>query len=174
MRYNKSSYRKIADLISLGAEFENNRSFDSWTDIFKKSLEGVRSNQVNKPRTYEELAKRYPKKIIKIFLELLCEDLIYNDVSYVLTHRLKKKNQLVLRIAAYPPDDYGGPILKNRKSYYSYGGMKYALRLDRNKAVFKKPYLVGFYLLNREKVRAHLRAGKRYYNSYKEKIFMQL
>ena len=181
MRYKRSSYRKLADLLSLGPEFRNNRSFNCWTDIFRESLEGVRSNAVNKPRTYEQLAKRYPKKIIKIFLELLCEDLIYNDVSYVLNHRHKKERRLTIRMAAYYPDGNGPVTMRdgpetavNRKSYYNHGGMKYGLRIDRDKDFFKNRYSVGFYFKNRRKVRELLMAGKRYYNSYKEKIYSQL
>lgn len=160
--------------MALSDDYVDNRSFNTWTDVFYKSLSKVRSNDVNKPRTYEELAKRYPKKIIKILLELLCDDLMYNDVSYVLNHRSKERKQIIIRMAAYAPDAEGTPGFKIRKSYYCHGGMKYGLRIDQDMKYHKVPYRIGFYLKRRQKIRAYLIAGKRYYNSYKEKIYSQL
>lgn len=174
MKYKRSSYKKISDLIALSPEYAKNRTFNSWAEVFHKSLVKVRSNSVNKPRTYEELAKRYPKKIIKILLELVCDDLMFNDVSYVLNHRRKTEKHIVIRMAAYAPDNEGRPGMRNRKSYYCHGGMKYGLRTDKVIRHHKVPYRIGFYSHNRAKVRKHLNAGKRYFNSYKEKIYSQL
>lgn len=173
-KYKRSSYRNITDLIALDETFEKNRSFNTWAEVFQKSLKGVRSNKVNQPRTYEELARRYPRKIVKIFLELLCDDLIHNNVSYVFNHRKDPEKQLILRMAAYAPDDYPTTAFKVRKSYYCHGGMKYGLKIDRTYKYYKINYRVGFYITRRQVVREQLSNGKRYYNSYKEKIYSQI
>ena len=159
------------DLIELSDEFYFNRDFDSWKEVFYNSLQGNMHHYGKKHYTYEQIAKRFPKKIIEVFLDLLCKDLIENETEFIFNPRAKEFNRYGLKmgyIKKANPKKYH----KNTRFKYSFAGVQYILRVIQPIHLMRNDEmkLARFGKKYREMVIKELKKGRRYFNSYKEKI----
>ena len=163
------------DLLSFSEEFASNRSFESWADVFQKSLIRNRDVVSYKKRNKERLVRRFPKKIIRLFWEMVCNDLIKNEAEVVLKDSKYERRRLVLKMGYY--ENPSPKLLRRRRKYkFAYGGMLYTLRLQ-YPVVWPHPKILRFptfYPKLRTLVRKELRNGRRYFNSTREKIFSRL
>lgn len=162
-------------LIALSDEFKSNRSFNSWAEVFHKSLVKHRAKIAYKKRSKEQLSLRFVAKIIRTFWQVVARDLIMNDVEVVLKDSKEEKNRFTIKM---------GYIKKPKDKFYQkmtwlifpFGGVCYTLRYNypqnwRNPTVERR---VAFLRTYRGKVIKELLKGRRYYNSTKEKIFAKL
>jgi hypothetical protein len=152
--------------------FKSNRKFNSWEEAFKPSLKAQKETWKYKKRSYSEAANRFPKKIINIFLNLLVDDLIYNDVEFVLNPRSEEQNQFTLKLGYFNKSLPHEERYKRSKYIYKFGGLCYYLRAIYprnwpNRQIFKR---FIFYFPYRAKVWKQLKLGHRYYNSAMEHL----
>lgn len=164
------------DLTEISEEFRKNRSFNSWRDVFHESLKSQRQNWWGKnKRTYNELANRFPYKIVQTFFELLIIDLIEKETEFVFNPKAKSENQLLLKmgyIVKVPKKSF----MKKTALVFPYAGTHYMLKFNypKNWKNSQIPRRACFYRTYRKRVWDQLNRGRRYYNSMKEKIFSNL
>lgn len=162
-------------LIALSDEFKTNRSFNSWAEVFSKSLLKHRVQTAYKKRSKEELSLRFVLKIIRIFWQVVANDIINNDVEVVLKDSIEPENRFTIKMGYLKkPNDK----LYRKMSWlvFPFGGVCYTLRYNYPKN-WPNPGLqrrVSFLRTYRVKVIKELLKGRRYYNSTKEKIFTRL
>jgi len=147
--------------------FRKNRDFDSWEEAFLPTLKAQRDSWKYKKRSYKDAANRFPKKIINIFLNLLVDDLIYNDVEFVLNPRAREENQFTLKLGYFKKKLVYEEKKISSRYIYKFGGLSYYLRLIYpknwpNRNIFKR---FTFYYGYRIKIWRELNLGHRYYNS---------
>lgn len=161
------------DLLSDGDEFDMHRSFDSWAEYFQARLYKVKKYWKHWKLSYEKMAKKIPITVIEHFLPMLMEDLIKNEVEFVVNPRCKTPNQFVFK---------AGYIDRRRKRRYRWRyiiaahGKHYLMRMHfpkdwKCKQIKRYCYMDPHYrsVMNKE-----IKKGKQYYNSTKEKLLSQL
>lgn len=163
-------------LWSMDKMFKENRDFDSWEEAFKSSLKAQRESWKYKKRSYKQVANRFPRKIINIFLNLLIDDLIYNDVEFVLNPRAYPENQYILKMGHFEKPEKIKVNKRMNKCAYRYGGMIYVLRqmIPKNWPSYGIRREFSFSYRLRLKIRKELKNGHRYYNSAKEHLLRSL
>lgn len=166
---------KTKDLLLLSDEFKVNRSFQSWAEVFQKSLTRHRKDIAYKKRSKEKIARVFPPIIISMFWESVCNDLIYNEAEVILKDSIKPENRFALKMGYL----HNAPkvfFMKRTKLVFPFGGMHYTLRMNypKNWNDSALPRRAGFFPKYRTKVRKEIRSGRRYFNSTKEKIFAKL
>ena len=163
------------DLTEISSQFKKNRSFNSWKDVFYESLKKQREGWKDNKRGYNELAERFPYKIVQHFFDMLLEDLIEKEVEFVFNPRANPENQLVLKMG-YIVNVPRKKFMKKTSLIFPYSGMHYMLRLTYPKT-WSHSHIhrrAAMYRTYRCKVWNELNKGRRYFNSMKEKIFSQL
>lgn len=163
------------DLISLCDEFKSNRSFNSWAEVFKDSLYKYRNLIAYKKRSKEDVSKRLVRRIVHLFWDSVCNDLIYDNTEVILKDSKNEKDRFSL-IFGYIQNTPKKLIQKKTNLVFPYGGMHYILRTSypSNWENSDVPRMTCFFKTYRKKIWQELRCGRRYYNSTKEKIFAKL
>ena len=163
------------DLIELSGEFKLNRSFDSWAKVFQKSLDRHKKDIAYKKRSKEEIARRFPRKIVKLFWDMIVDDLITQEAEVILKDSEEPKNRFILKMGyLIRVKDY--LFMKRTIFTIPFAGVHYTLRFHYPQD-WRNPRIVRRACFSRRqmgRVLKELKKGRRYYNSTKEKIFSRL
>ncbi len=179
--YKLTDYKKT-DLVDLLPEFKKNRKFETYSELFKKlDKKFVYTEALRAKYKYKSRARYYKStanQICDIFFDKVVDDLIKNDVEFVFNPRAKEVSQKSITIGYIKNvKDYNG--YKKQKYAYVYAGTVYVLKLKWSSKTTGKYKSVNYKQgrLNRERKHQmieQIHNGKRYYNSYKDRLFTRL
>ncbi len=164
------------DLVALTDEFEKNRDYEKYTELFNKTSAKITDSKLKKSGYAGKnvFFKQKATRIARLFFDMLSDDLIFNDAEYNFNPKAKWQKRHVLTIG-YMKTVADANVYKKKRFTYVHGGLVYYLKVisPRKKKCKHRRYAV-FCNARKAQMRKQILNGMRYHTFYKDRLFSMI